>query len=120
MDLGYQNMIFKTGRKMVVDNIASTYSGVSDFHVILAKCRPLISNLSNSWPDVCLYSTKRKVMSSPTIDDNDNSPLVFPKKSKQEWKNCNPNVIKNGENSMASGIPIRWINIIDSTVLPSS
>lgn len=49
MDLGYQNMIFKTGRKMVVDNIASTYSGVSDFHVILAKCRPLISNLSNSW-----------------------------------------------------------------------
>ncbi|KAG5034895.1 hypothetical protein JHK87_009805 [Glycine soja] len=84
MDLGYQNMIFKTGRKMVVDNIASTYSGVSDFHVILAKCRPLISNLSNS------------------------------------WKNCNPNVIKNGENSMASGIPIRWINIIDSTVLPSS
>jgi len=24
-------------------------------------------------------------MSSPTIDDNDNSPLVFSKKSKQEW-----------------------------------
>lgn len=45
--LGYQNVIFESDCKMVVDNFASNSSWVTDLHVILSKCIPLFSNLSN-------------------------------------------------------------------------
>ncbi|KAG5071988.1 hypothetical protein JHK86_007199 [Glycine max] len=48
-DLDLSNIIFESDCKKVEDEIAVHFTGISDFHLHLYKCRDLLNTIPNSW-----------------------------------------------------------------------